>query len=161
LAYYTGIVFEIHEAEGELRAICGGGRYDNLLRDFGGPSISATGMGMGDCVLEILLKDKGLLDASVCPKELDYFVAFAEGCGGGIVYKIAAELRSRGFSAAFSYKPKAGLSKQFKEASAQNAGKCVIIGDELKDNKLAVKDMATGEQELVDYDRFLSGLDST
>ncbi|MHC4433428.1 MAG: ATP phosphoribosyltransferase regulatory subunit, partial [Planctomycetota bacterium] len=61
LAYYTGIVFEVHDVESELRAICGGGRYDNLLRDFGGPAVSATGMGMGDCVLEILLKEKGLL----------------------------------------------------------------------------------------------------
>jgi histidyl-tRNA synthetase len=159
LAYYTGIVFEVHEAEGELRAICGGGRYDNLLRDFGGPAISATGMGMGDCVLEILLKEKGLIGESVSQKELDYFIAFAEGYGGGTVYKIAAELRSRGLSAAFSYKPKAGLSKQIKEASAQNAKKCIIVGQEYLDNKqLVVKDMATGEQELVDYDAFLSGL---
>ncbi|MFC1634751.1 histidine--tRNA ligase [Planctomycetota bacterium] len=160
LAYYTGIVFEVHEAEDELRAICGGGRYDNLLRDFGGPPITATGMGMGDCVLEILLREKGLLGDSISQKELDYFVAFVEGYGGGTVYKIAAELRSRGFSAAFSYKKKAGLSKQFKEGSAQNAKKCVIIGDEFKENKLTIKDMTMGEQELVDYDAFLSGLDS-
>ncbi|MHC4581951.1 MAG: ATP phosphoribosyltransferase regulatory subunit, partial [Planctomycetota bacterium] len=78
LAYYTGIVFEVHEAGGELRAVCGGGRYDNLLRDFGGPPISATGMGMGDCVLEILLEEKGLLGKSLPKNELDYFVAFAE-----------------------------------------------------------------------------------
>ena len=160
LAYYTGIVFEVHETEGELRAICGGGRYDNLLRDFGGPPISATGMGMGDCVLEILLREKGLIGESVSKKELDYFVTFAEHYGGSTVYRIVAELRSKGFSAAFSYKPKAGLSKQFKEASAQNARKCVIIGDEFKDNKLTVKDMVTGEQELVNYDEFLSELNS-
>ncbi len=161
LAYYTGIVFEVHEAQGELRAICGGGRYDNLLRDFGGPPISATGMGMGDCVLEILLREKRLLDESVAQKELDYFVTFAEGCGGLTVYRIVAELRSRGLSAAFSYKTKAGLSKQFKEASAQNAGKCIIVGQEYVDNKqLAVKDMMTGEQTLVDYAEFLSGLAS-
>ena len=160
LAYYTGIVFEAHEAGGELRAICGGGRYDNLLRDFGGPPISATGMGMGDCVLEILLKEKGLLGESVSQKELDYFVTFAEHYGGSTVHRIVAELRSMGFPAAFSYKPKAGLSKQFKEASAQNAKKCVIVGDEFKDNKLTVKDMATGDQELVDMDEFLSRLGS-
>jgi len=61
LAYYTGIVFEVHDIVGEFRAVCGGGRFDNLLRDFGGPSIPATGMGMGDCVLGILLEEKGLL----------------------------------------------------------------------------------------------------
>jgi histidyl-tRNA synthetase len=117
-------------------------------------------MGMGDCVLEILLREKGLLGESVSQKELDYFVAFAEGHGGGTVYRIASELRSRGFSAAFSYKTKAGLSKQFKEASAQNAKKCIIVGDEFREKKLTVKDMTTGEQELVDYETFLSGLDS-
>ncbi len=160
LAYYTGIVFEVHEVGGELRAVCGGGRYDNLLRDFGGPPVSATGMGMGDCVLEILLKEKGLLGKSVPKKELDYFVAVAEKSGGGAVYKIVAELRSRGKSAAFSYKTSAGLSKLLKEASAQNARKCIIIGEEFKNNKLAVKDMATGEQQLVDMDEFLSQLGS-
>ena len=159
LAYYTGIVFEVHDAVGDLRAICGGGRYDNLLRDFGGPAISATGMGMGDCVLEILLKERGLLEAKIPKRELDYFVSFAEGYGGGTIYKIAAELRSRGFSAAFSYKPKSGLSKQLKEASSQNVKKCIIVGQEYVDNnQLAVKDMATGEQELVNVDEFLSQL---
>ena len=159
LAYYTGIVFEVHEAKGELRAICGGGRYDNLLRDFGGPPISATGMGMGDCVLEILLREKGLIDGSISKKELDYFVTFAEHYGGSTVCRIVAELRSKGFFAAFSYKPKAGLSKQFKEASAQNAKKCIIVGQEYVDNnQLAVKDMASGEQELVNFDEFLSQL---
>jgi histidyl-tRNA synthetase len=158
LAYYTGVVFEVHSVGGELRAICGGGRYDNLLRDFGGPPISATGMGMGDCVLEILLREEGLLSTSISKKEPDYFVSFAEGYGGGTVYKVAVELRSRGFSTVFSYKPLSGLSKQLKEASAQNAKKCIIIGEEFKDNKLVVKDMATGEQELVDYDEFMSRL---
>ncbi|HCO93535.1 MAG TPA: histidine--tRNA ligase [Phycisphaerales bacterium] len=159
LAYYTGIVFEVHDAVGDLRAICGGGRYDNLLRDFGGPAISATGMGMGDCVLEILLKERGLLESKIHRRGLDYFITFAEGYGGGTIYKIAAELRSRGFSAAFSYKPKSGLSKQLKEASAQMAKKCLIVGQEYVDKKqLVVKDMATGEQELINVDEFLSQL---
>ena len=156
LAYYTAVVFEVHAVGSELRAICGGGRYDNLLRDFGGPLMPATGMGMGDCILEILLREKGLLDKHVPKRELDYFVAFADKFSGSHVYRIAAELRSKGFSANFSYKPKSGLSKQLKEASSANAKKCIIIGDELKEGKLIVKDMATGQQELVSIDQFLS-----
>ncbi len=74
LAYYTGVVFEVHEVTQELRAICGGGRYDNLFHDFGGPSITATGMGMGDCVLEIMLRERGILDKKVPKGRLDYFV---------------------------------------------------------------------------------------
>jgi histidyl-tRNA synthetase len=161
LAYYTGIVFEVHDVVGDLRAICGGGRYDNLLADFGGPAISATGMGMGDCVLEILLKEKGLLEKQVPKTQLDYFVASVGfGAPAKEVYRIIAELRSKGKSANFSYKM-GGLSRQLKEASALNAKKCIIIGEEeLRENKITVKDMATGEQKLVDVDEFLSGLDS-
>jgi len=59
----------------------------------------------------------------------------------------------------FSYKS-VNLSKQLKQASAQNAKQCIIVGDELKDGKLAVKDMATGQQELVDYDKFFAQLES-
>ena len=159
LAYYTGIVFEVHDVAGELRAICGGGRYDNLLRDFGGPPISATGMGMGDRVLEILLEEKGLLGKHVPRKQLDYFVTCI-GVFGKEVWQIVEKLRSMGYSVNFSYKM-GGLSKQLKEASAQNAKKCIIIGyEELEQNKITVKDMATGEQELIDYDNFWSQLKS-
>ena len=162
LAYYTGIVFEVHDAVGEFRAICGGGRYDNLLADFGGSAVSATGMGMGDCVLEILLREKGLLDKQVPKRHLEYFVigiGFVDEQADEEAYRIIGKLRSMGYSANFSYKM-GGLSKQLKEASAQNAKKCIIIGEEFKDNKLAVKDMATGEQELVDVDEFMSKLGS-
>ncbi|MBN2138067.1 MAG: histidine--tRNA ligase [Sedimentisphaerales bacterium] len=160
LAYYTGIVFEVHDIVGELRAICGGGRYDNLLKDFGGPMVSATGMGMGDCVLEILLREKSLLGDSISTREIEYFVAFADNVFGSHVYRLAGELRRRGFSASFSYKPESGLSKQLKEASAQNAKKCVIIGQEfLEGRKLVIKDMGTSEQEVVGYDDFLVSLE--
>jgi histidyl-tRNA synthetase len=157
LAYYTGVVFEVHAEGNELRAICGGGRYDNLLSDFGGPVISATGMGMGDCVLEILLRNKGLLDKQVSKQQIDYFVACV-GDIGNEALQIITKLRSMGYSTNFSYKM-GGLSKQLKEASAQNAKKCIIIGEEeLRENKITVKDMATGEQKLVDRDEFFAGL---
>ncbi len=159
LAYYTGVVFEVHDIAGELRAICGGGRYDNLLRDFGGPPVSATGMGMGDRVLEILLEEKGLLGEHVPKKQLDYFVTCI-GAFGKEAWQIVEKLRSMEYSVNFSYKM-GGLSKQLKEASAQNAKKCVIIGyEELEQNKITVKDMSSGQQELVDYDEFWSGLKS-
>jgi histidyl-tRNA synthetase len=158
LAYYTGVVFEVHDVAGELRAICGGGRYDNLLRDFGGPTISATGMGMGDAVLEILLQERGLLESQVPKRQLEYFVAVADPLFGSDMYRITAEIRSRGHSANFSYKP-GGLSKQLKEAAGQNAGQCVILGQEYGDNRqVVVKDMAGGEQKVVHVDEFLAKL---
>ena len=158
LAYYTGVVFEVHDIAGELRAICGGGRYDNLLRDFGGPAIAATGMGMGDCVLEILLEQRGLLEKQVPKRELEYFVALADPEMARAAYEVAARIRLQGHSANFSYR-QAGLSKQLKEAAAQNARICVIIGQEYRDQRqVAVKNMATGVQELVGVEQFLSGL---
>jgi len=158
LAYYTGIVFEVHDIAGELRAICGGGRYDNLLRDFGGPPIAATGMGMGDCVLEILLEQRGLLDSQIPKRGLEYFVALAEPQLADAMYEVTARIRSKGHSANFSYK-QGGLSKQLKEAAGQNAGKCVIIGQEYKNHRqVVVKNMTCGAQETVDVEQFLAHL---
>lgn len=156
LAYYTGMVFEVHDAVGQLRAICGGGRYDNLLSDFGGPKVTATGMGMGDCVLEILLREKGLLtDDSLKVQTLDYFVACAGPEFFDDAVALMARIRQAGFSCNYSYKTTA-LGKQMKQADSMNAAKCVIVGQELaQSNQLVVKDMKTGEQELVDADTFL------
>jgi histidyl-tRNA synthetase len=158
MAYYTGVVFEVHDIVGELRSICGGGRYDNLLRDFGGPAVSATGMGMGDCVLEILLEQKGLLAKQVPQRRMDYFVACLDPQLSREMYRIVAHLRSRGYSAGFSCK-QAGLSKQLKEAGSQRAAKCIIVGQEYADKReLVVKDMATAEQTQISADRFFSEL---
>jgi histidyl-tRNA synthetase len=158
LAYYTDIVYEIYDKRGELRAIGGGGRYDDLLKQFGGPDIPATGFGMGDCVLGVMLEEKGLLKPK--PQELDYFVACVApelSCQDAV--KIVAELRTKGYSADFSYKS-ASLSRQLKQAAAKNAKKCIILGDEFKSNELVVKDMTTSKQKLIKLDKFFAELKS-
>ena len=73
LAYYTGTVFELFDARGELRAICGGGRYDKLLQSLGGVDLPALGFGMGDVVLGELLRDRGLAPAAAA--SIDVFLA--------------------------------------------------------------------------------------
>jgi len=153
LAYYTGIVYEIYDKGSELRAIGGGGRYDNLLQLFGGPSIPATGFGIGDCVLAILLAEKGLIKPE--PRQLDYFVAYVEEAYKEAAVKLTMKLRSAGWRTSFSYKS-TKLSKQLKEASEQKAKKCIIIGEEFKNNELVIKDMATGQQELIKVDKFFA-----
>jgi histidyl-tRNA synthetase len=156
LAYYTGIVFEIYDKVGELRAIGGGGRYDNLLKQFGGPDIPATGFGMGDCVLGILLEEKGLLQKQLPKHRLDYFVAATDKQFFQKAVEITAMLRRKGLAVNFSYKA-ANLGKQLKQASDENAQKCIIIGDEfIKNNELIVKDMAGGSQELIKADKFFT-----
>ena len=154
LAYYTGVVFEIYDRSAELRAIGGGGRYDNLLKQFGGPNITATGFGIGDCVLEILLEEKGLLKDKVNTQKSDYFVAYVDAEFLTTALNITAKLRAKGLSAQFSYKP-ANLGKQLKQASAVGAEKCIIIGEEFRDNNLVIKDMATGDQQTINANEFL------
>ena len=156
LAYYTGVVFEVHDIAGDLRAIAGGGRYDNLLGDFGGPKVTGTGMGMGDCVLEILLREKELLGDNISTRNLDYFIAYLDSGFRTNAIALAAKLRHAGFATDFSYKSIA-LKKQLKQASAANAKKCIIIGDEFKDKGLlAVKDMGTSEQTLLKFEEIFS-----
>jgi histidyl-tRNA synthetase len=76
LAYYTGIVFELFDAKGELRAICGGGRYDTLLESLGGVSLPALGFGMGDVVLGELLRARGKMP--VAEPAVDVWVAYGD-----------------------------------------------------------------------------------
>src|SRR2546427_11672847 len=80
LAYYTGIVFELFDARGSLRAICGGGRYDDLIEQVAGIDLPCVGFGMGDVVLGELLKEHG--KQGEAPTELDAFLV-AVGGGGG------------------------------------------------------------------------------
>jgi histidyl-tRNA synthetase len=158
LAYYTGIVFEVHDIKGELRAVCGGGRYDNLLKDFDGPAVPATGMGMGDCVLEILLRDRGLIDESLAMRRSDFFLAVLDEGLRKDAISLTAKLRRKGKRTEISYKG-GGLGKQLKAASEAGAAKCIIIGKEyIEEKKLAVKDMATGVQQLVKVDDLLAGM---
>lgn len=158
LAYYTGVVFEIHDAVGELRAICGGGRYDSLLKQFGGPEITGTGMGMGDCVLEILLRERGLIDDKMPTRQLDYFVAYTDESLASEVIKTVAKIRTAGFCSNFSYKANK-LAKQLKQASEQNARKAIILGNEFIENQeFVVKDMQTSQQEPIKADDFFKKL---
>ena len=89
LAYYTGIVFELFDAKGELRAICGGGRYDNLLNDLGGADLPALGFGMGDVVLGELLKERHLMPETTGTGADLFFV----GGNGALEHPIGDALR--------------------------------------------------------------------
>ncbi len=60
LAYYTGFVFEAFDRKGELRALAGGGRYDDLVQKLGGPALPAVGFAIGDMTFALLLEERGL-----------------------------------------------------------------------------------------------------
>ncbi len=147
LAYYTGPVFEIFDKSATLRAICGGGRYDNLLAGLGGQEMPATGFGMGDVVLEILLQEKGLLGR--IEDRLDFFVIDAAAGLFEEAVRLVSELRAMGYSTGMSYK-RQNMKKQMKQASGQNARFVVILGQEtLDEQKVTVKDMEKGEQQSI------------
>ena len=98
LAYYTGVVFEAFDRKGELRAICGGGRYDRLAELYGGEKcqIPFCGFGFGDCVVVELLKDYGLMpDAS---PSVDVVVAPFDATMQPHALKVASSLRKAGLS---------------------------------------------------------------
>ena len=98
---------------------------------------------------------ESLLKKQLTDDGLDYFVAYADGQYFQKAVEIVTKLRRKGLGANFSYKS-ANLGKQLKEASAQNAKKCVIVGSEIEKGELAVKDMSSGTQELVRIDKFLT-----
>jgi histidyl-tRNA synthetase len=100
LAYYTGTVFELFDAKGELRAICGGGRYDNLLAALGGVDLPALGFGMGDVVLGELLKAHGLFD-DVVTEGPEFWVVSTVHNEPATVLSTAAALRRMGYAAEY------------------------------------------------------------
>lgn len=126
LAYYTGIVFELFDRSGEFRAICGGGRYDNLLGALGNTSLPALGFGMGDVVLTELLRSRGLLPEH--SPRIDYWITTDEGVPMSAVMAEARRLRGEGYSVEYSLRPQS-LAKQRRAANAAGARTLLHLGD--------------------------------
>jgi histidyl-tRNA synthetase len=124
LAYYTGIVFELFDAKGELRAICGGGRYDTLLESLGGVSLPALGFGMGDVVLGELLESRGRMP--VAETMVDVWVAYGDSGSVEDAMRVAARLRARGRSVEYALGNQK-LARQLKAAHAARARETVVI----------------------------------
>ena len=144
LAYYTGTVFELFDTKGELRAICGGGRYDNLVGAIGGVDLPCVGFGMGDVVLAELLKERGLLPSTEA--RLDVFVATVSDEDRPDALALAHELRDAGISAEYALGSQA-LGKQLKQADARGARCAVVIGpDDRARGEVQLKDLASHRQ---------------
>jgi histidyl-tRNA synthetase len=147
LAYYTGTVFEIFDRRGELRAICGGGRYDRLLASVSDADLPAAGFGMGDVVLTELLDDRGLLPDS--QQTVDIFLVGIDEQQQPLLLELAQRLRASGRSVLYTLRS-AGVGKQLKEADARGARRVVLLGpDELARGAATVRIMASGEQREV------------
>lgn len=139
LAYYTGFVFEAFDRKGELRALAGGGRYDDLVQKLGGPALPAVGFAIGDMTFSLLLEQRGLMPTLVQAPDV-YCVI------GGEKERLAAfgdiqGLRAAGYRVEYPMKDVA-FGKQFK-AAAESGAKLALIygGDELTKGVVKIRDL--------------------
>lgn len=151
LNYYTGAILEVKANDVEMGSICGGGRYDNLTGIFGMPGLSGVGISFGaDRIYDVLNQlDAYPKDTKEATKLL--FVNFGET---EVLYilPIIAKLRAEGYACEL-YPDSAKMKKQMQYANDRQIPFVAIVGgDEIAQNKVLIKNMATGEQELVDKD---------
>ncbi|CDF58320.1 histidine--tRNA ligase [Thermobrachium celere] len=145
LDYYTKTVFEIiSEDIGAKSTVCGGGRYDNLIEEIGGPKTPAVGFGLGIERLLLMLESKGI-EIPNNKRKLVYIASLGERAKRE-ASKIAFNLRREGISVEKDIMNRS-LKAQMKYANKIGADYVIIIGDEELDKGVAkIKDMATGQE---------------
>ena len=150
LAYYTGPVFEAHDRAGELRAICGGGRYDKLLSTLGGRDLPATGFGFGDMVIMELLAEKGLVPELIA--DIDDVVISLSPELRNAAMSVASSLRNTGRSVDLVLEEKR-LKWAFKHAERSGAERLVMVmPDEWEEGNIKIKYLESGEEIEVSID---------
>ena len=150
LDYYTKTVFELitQTPEGNL-TVCGGGRYDNLVEELGGPSIPAAGFGMGIERLLMLLDSEGV--QLPCPDTLDVFVTYM-GQAKLAAFRLVEELRAAGIKADMDHCGRS-LKAQFKVANKTGAPLTATLGEEeLAQGVVKLRDMNTRQERIAPMD---------
>jgi histidyl-tRNA synthetase len=155
LDYYTRTTFEVRTRElGAQNAIAGGGRYDNLMRDFGGPDTPAIGFAIGEERVVELLEQHG----EAIEQRPDIFLAAIGKEAEDAACVWMQELRKRGLWCEMEYQS-SGLKAQMRHADRLNAKRVLIVGDdELAKGMGIVRDMATKEQIEVALDTVVDEL---
>ncbi|MDE1819515.1 MAG: histidine--tRNA ligase [Euryarchaeota archaeon] len=147
LAYYTSTVFEAWARTGEVRALFGGGRYDKLVELFGGPSVPACGLAIGDQTLEILMREAKIWPER--PPGLDVYVATVDPSLAPQARTWAERLRKEGFLTDYDLLARP-LSRQMKEGGRRGARSIVLLGPrELAKGEVTLRNMRTGQQVAV------------
>jgi histidyl-tRNA synthetase len=157
LAYYTGVVFEVFDKAKSMRAIAGGGRYDNLTKVLGGQAVTGVGFGMGDVVLRDLLEEKGLLPESLA-SQTDVFVATFNS-DTLLAFEVSENLRDLGLKSQHSLKSQK-IKKQL-DLSNYFGAKYVLFADAEAntDGKFEVKNLKTGEQNMFSLNELAEACD--
>ena len=142
LDYYNRTVFEVKSNNlGSQNAVCGGGRYDSLVRNLGGEDTPAVGWAMGMERLNSLLPE-------IEPEKLDGYIVSNSSVDA---FKLAQELRGQGFNIELDLANKK-FTKQLEKASKVAKYALILGEDEIKANKVSIKNLATSEQVTVDRD---------
>ncbi|MFB6107206.1 MAG: histidine--tRNA ligase [Halobacteriaceae archaeon] len=153
LAYYTGLVFEAFDTEGDLRALFGGGRYDDLVGLFGGQEVPAVGFGFGYSTTALLLQDAGEWPAEAV--STDVYVLSVSGDVRETALEFAMGLREEGLVVETDLADRS-VGSQFGYADTINAAHVVVVGsNDLANDEVTVRDMDSGEEDLVPVDRLV------
>ncbi|MFH1386324.1 MAG: histidine--tRNA ligase [bacterium] len=152
LDYYTKTAFEIvSKSLGAQNAVCGGGRYDNLVEELGGKKVPAIGFAVGlERVVEIMKNEKLKMENE---GKLQLYIATLGDEARKLGFNLVTKARSLGLSADLDYLGKS-LKAQMKSADRMKAEYVYIIGEEeLKSGLGLLKNMKTAEQSPIAFDK--------
>jgi histidyl-tRNA synthetase len=157
LAYYTGLVFEAFDSEGELRALFGGGRYDDLVGLFGSQQVPAVGFAFGySTTVELLKKEDRWPLKQV---ETDVYVLSVSESVREVAIEYSQKLREEGLSVETDISGR-GFGSQLDYADSINAERVLIVGErDLENDEVTMKHMDSGEEETVDRDSVVEHLE--
>ena len=156
LAYYTGLVFEAFDSEGELRALFGGGRYDDLVGLFGGREVAAVGFAFGYSTTVELLKKEDRWP--IAEPETDVYVLTVSESVRETGLEYATKLRKEGLKVQTDLASR-GFGGQLGYADSMNAKRVLIIGEnDLENDEVTMKHMDSGEEETLDRDEVIKHL---
>ncbi len=155
LNYYTGAIFEVKALDVEIGSITGGGRYDNLTGIFGLPSVSGVGISFGvDRIFDVLNALNAYPTDAVGTTQV-LFINFGD-CEMAYCLPVLKRLREAGIRSEL-YPDAAKMKKQMSFANAKQIPFVALAGEnEMNAGKFTLKNMATGEQMLVDADELIN-----
>lgn len=156
LAYYTGLVFEAFDEEGELRALFGGGRYDELVEEFGDRTVPAVGFGFGYSTTVELLKKSGSYPLKQV--ETEVYVLTVSNSVKNKALDYARRLRKKGLTVETDLQGR-GFGSQLEYADSINAERALIVGErDLENNQVTMKHMESGKEEKIGENEVLKHL---
>lgn len=154
LSYYTGAIFEINVPD-LAGSLGGGGRYDGLIGMFGKEEIPACGFSLGLERILVVMAERGMFPAELSTNAADVLVTVWNEETIGESLFLASELRKQGLRV-FVYPEADKLGKQFKYADSINIPFVCVMGEsELAENKVTLKNLRTGEQQMISKEEVL------